>query len=211
MNHNKKLYVYGLLLCVLIITATTVSIGMRLPNNQKKPKDTPKDYDTNETPAMGIKTSGDLIPGNTSNTSIPAFSFTYAFGVGQKNLLDTQNNLYRKDMICDPSKDYTIQLTNEELTAIYVAVIENDLFSIKNNLTRNWYDTGITIGITPLFTASLTIVYAGKIKTIVYAQNYYNPNDPDVIKFLSVTQIISKILQQKENQLRIEQPRCGYI
>ena len=133
------------------------------------------------------------------------FNIHYSFGVGEKNVLDTKNNVYVKDMVCDPQKQYNIKLSEYERTIIYDAIFGNDLLNIKDNFTKYDYEA------TPLSTSTLKIEFDGKTKIIKWRADYYNNNDPDLKKFMSATTMIRKLISQKEMELNIEQPKCGYL
>ncbi len=135
----------------------------------------------------------------------------YSFGIGEKNILDTKNNLYVKDMVCDPAKEYTFQLSNGEKTIIYNSIKENDLFQIKDELTKNCNSKGECFNVEPLSTSTLKITLNGATKTIKWSANYFETDDPDLKKFQNVTRVIQDIISQKEKEIKIEQPKCGYL
>lgn len=135
----------------------------------------------------------------------------YSFGVGEKNILDTKNNLYIKDMICDLVKEYTIQLSDGEKTIIYNSIKENDLFNIKDELTENCDTEGKCFNVEPISTSTLKITLNGVTKIIKWSANYIETGDPDLKKFMKVVKVIQNIISQKEKEKRIEQPQCGYL
>ena len=140
------------------------------------------------------------------------FEIYYSFGVDEKNILDTKNNLYVKDLICGGlSEDYDFQLTESEKMTIYNSVLENDLFNIKEDFAENCDSEGLCQIITPLYSATLKITKDGKTKTIKYSGEYIYENDPELKKFLNVEKVIRDIISQKEKEMNIEQPQCGYI
>jgi len=138
------------------------------------------------------------------------FEIYYSFGVNEKNILDTKNNLYIKDMICEPSKNITLYMSAYDMTRIYDSIIQNNLFNIKDNFTNNCSPTGCQ-EISPLSTATLKIASGDKIKTIKWRANYIDKNDPELIRFQNVTDTIQNIISQKEKDMAIEKPKCGYM
>lgn len=149
--------------------------------------------------------------GQIPSESTSQFDVYYSFGVGEKNILDTKNNLYTKDMICDPSKEYDFKLTDSEKTEIYDSVLENDLWNIKDDFTENCDESGICQSIEPLSTATLTITTDEKTKTIKYSENYIFKDDPELQKFQNVVGVLQNIISQREEAMNIEQQlRCGY-
>ncbi len=138
------------------------------------------------------------------------YDLYYSFGVGEKNILDTKNNLYVKDMVCDPSKKYDFQLTGAEKTKIYNSILENDLFNIKDEFTENCDWRGCQ-EVTPLSISTLKITVDSKTKTIKWRANYINKDDPELKRFRNVVNVIQNIISQKEKEMNIEQPKCGYM
>lgn len=157
-----------------------------------------------------------FISGCTTKVQIPSepssqFDIYYSFGVGENNVLDTKNNLYVKDMICDPLKEYDFQLTEPEKSEIYNSILENDLFNIKDEFIKSCYLGGICQQVTPLSTATLKITVNGKTTAIKWSANYINREDPELKKFQNVEKIIQNIISQKEEEMNIKQPTCGYL
>jgi len=205
MTTDKKIFITGLLLCLLIVFSTTISLALQI--NGKPPK---KNGDLPPTAPDATTTLNTSEPNDTF--TVPStFTVYYRFGVGEKNIFDIQNHRYTKDMICEPSQEYYVELTEQEIDVLYHAILDNNIMNISDNFTRNWNDQGISFGVEPLSTARLTVTLNGQTKTIIWAANYYNPNDPEVIQLQNVTHLIEEILSQKETALGIEQPSCGYL
>src|SRR3990167_6509945 len=118
------------------------------------------------------------------------FEFTYSFGVGSGNVLDTQTNTYTKDMICEEDIHYRVELSEQEKQLIVQKINENNLLQIKSDFTKNCDAFGSCNDVTPLSGKDLTIKTHNQTKTINYRENYYNPNDPELKKFLEVTDLI---------------------
>ncbi len=140
------------------------------------------------------------------------FDIYYSFGVGEKNIIDTKNDLYIKDMICDGLvEEYDFQLTEAEKMSIYNSVLENDLFTIKDEFTENCDLEGKCLAVTPLSTTTLKITLDGKTKIIKWSGDYIDEDDPELEKFQNVEKVIQNIIFQKEKEMNIEQPQCGYL
>ena len=140
-----------------------------------------------------------------------SFNIYYSFGIGEKSVLDTGNNFFVKDMVCNSSKQYDFILNDDEMNEIYDAIIENDLLNIKDNFTENCDSSGNCLEVTPLSTSTLIINLNGQKKTIKYSANYFDENDLELKKLMGVQKIIQDIIDKKEKELNIEQPICGYL
>ena len=149
-----------------------------------------------------------------SSSQLPSqFEVFYAFGVHEENnFLDTRNNLYVVDMVCDPPKRYQVVLSDSEKKAIYDAVLKNDFFNIKDDLTSGCNDKGECAGQFPDTSATLTIKIEGKTKTIKYKPEYatMHENDPDIAKYKNIVTVIGGILNKRREELNVPRPRCLY-
>ncbi len=144
-------------------------------------------------------------------TGIPELNIYYSFGVREKNILDSRNQLYIKDMVCEPSKEYKIELSEEDKSSIYRAIIQNDLFNIKDNFTENCDWKGSCLEVSPSETATLKITIGDKTKIIKWSSNYINENDPELKKLNNVRKVMEWIISAKEQELNVKQPKCEYL
>jgi len=151
--------------------------------------------------------------GGTLEGPVPSgtLSIRYSFGVGEKNVLDTSRNLYIKDMVCDPPRDYEMVLDDDDTDEIQEALLRNDFFDIPEDLTENCDSSGRCMDVSPLFSATLTATMNGEKRTVKWAANYYNPKGPDVVKFREIKAVIEEIISEKEEELDIPEPRCAYL
>ncbi len=207
MKSNKKIIITGLVMTFIILAGSVIGYGVAILENTII-----NDSEGNDKVVNDKSQNYDFPPVYPEATwECPPIDIYYKFGVGEKNLLDTLNNLFIKDMVCDPSIEYEFRLTDLEKNVIYSTIIENDLFNIKDDLTENCDSEGNCLWVEPFSSALLTITIDGKTKTIKWSSNYINRDDPDLQKFLNVINTIGEIIKQKEIELDIEQPTCGYL
>jgi hypothetical protein len=138
------------------------------------------------------------------------FQIFYSFGVGEGNVLDTKNNLYEKDMVSQPDKNYTFILSNSEKKEIYDVIILNDLFDLKDEFTKNCDIRGC-INVQPESGLTLKVTIEGKSKTIKWRSSYIDGKDSEIKRLFNVTGTINTIIQNKEKEMNIEQPKDGYL
>lgn len=133
------------------------------------------------------------------------FDIYYSFGVGEKNIFDTKNDLWIKDMVCDPSLNYTVALTQNEKKVIYEAIVKNDFFSLKENMLPS---SGVSCE--PSSGLTLQVTADEKTKTVRWMCGYSESN-PDYLKLKSITNTIQNIISKKESEMSVPEPKCGYI
>ncbi|HZX20658.1 MAG TPA: hypothetical protein VFF13_06640 [archaeon] len=139
------------------------------------------------------------------------FEFTYSFGVFSDNLFDTETNSYTKDMVCEEDIQYTLELSEQEKQTILKKIIENNLLFGKSDFTENCGALGDCMNVDPQSGNDLKLKIDGVEKNFTYRNNYYNSNDPELKKYLEVTELIEQIIREKETQANIPQPTCGYM
>ena len=60
------------------------------------------------------------------------FVFELKFGVRAKNILDTENGTFTKDMILDPNITINLVLSNRELDLIWKSIVDNDFYNLSD-------------------------------------------------------------------------------
>jgi len=137
------------------------------------------------------------------------FSLVYSFGISGKNVLDSAQNRFFADMICDPPIGITINLSDTEKQAIWQSVLQNDFFSF-GNFTQNCDESGQCLSISPEEFTTLSITGNGKMHTVQHRGSYlYNDNE-NYLKFEEITEIINNILRSRDNFENLPSPRCAY-
>jgi hypothetical protein len=156
-----------------------------------------------------------IVSGCTQRIEIPGempqdFELYYSVGVGERNILDTRNNTYVHDMVCDPSIEYEMRLTESEKSEIYASVLENDLFNVKDDFTQNCNWLGYCSLMTPESGSTLTLTANGITKTIKRRGSYIHRNDPELERFENVEGVLLGIITRNKIEMNVTQPRCGY-
>ena len=126
-------------------------------------------------------------------------------------IIDTKNNVYVKDMVCNTDKKYNLNLSKDEKDEIYKSVLENNLMDIKDDFTKNCNDSDSCMMTSDNYNITVTFNVYNKTKTIKWGVNYIETNDPELKRLSNVIQTISTIIANKEQKMNIEQPQCGYI
>ena len=103
----------------------------------------------------------------TSKTdSATDFNMIFGYGVGAKNVLDTFEGTYTKDMISAPSLTIDFNLTKEDMSAIYEKIHEIDFFSYPEVFSVMTNQTG-TIGmVTPYETYYFKVKSGSETKEV---------------------------------------------
>jgi len=146
-----------------------------------------------------------------SSDPLSEFEFNYAFGVGEQNILYTHEQKYVKDMVVEDDQVYTMALTPEEKEKIRQNIIANNIFAAKGDYVQNCDEKGVCMGVVPLSSATLNVWLSDQHKVFHWRADYIDTNDAGVQRLQAVMKIINDIITAKEKEMRIPQPKGGYL
>jgi len=135
-----------------------------------------------------------------------SFEFVYSYGVGEKNIVDSQKNSYQKDMVCDPVVTNKLELSIEEKELINIAVYENDFFSIPSDLSQSDNVTCM-----PESSMTLTVNDQKSGNHTVKWKCGDSEQNPDYKRLMKIINVIDNIISKKDKSLNLPEPSCGYI
>ncbi len=138
------------------------------------------------------------------------FEVRYSFGVGEKNVLDTAEGLYAKDMVCAGPKEYTMILGNADREKIYSAIVENGFFYLKDDFTERCDEPGCG-QIKHESSVTINVTVGSHSKAIRWAAGYIRQDDPELKNLSAVSNTIYRIIERREKEMNISQPDCGYL
>jgi hypothetical protein len=134
---NKKILI---ILVIIIMLAGTYFIinnvnwkrngGNSVSNGSNQSDDGNKSANENKPANTGGNTGDESGKTNTG----AGFNLVFKYGVGGKNILDTFENRFTKDMISDPSITVDFKLTQAETESIRQKINELDLFNKESKI-----------------------------------------------------------------------------
>ena len=144
------------------------------------------------------------------------FNLIFTYGIGA-NTLDTFNNTYTRDMITDANITIDLYLSQEEMDAIYEKMIEIDFFNYPDVFSRYVPEGSIVGERTPYFSYYFKVAYDSYVKELTWNDNIRSVlirgeyiTDDKVDKLKSLTQLITHIIESKEEYKKLPEPRGGY-
>jgi len=133
----------------------------------------------------------------------------FKYGSGPtKNVLDTYQCCFTKDMVCDPPLLTSLILTKGELDSIYSLMLQMDFFNYPDTLIPDLPDS-LLISSTPYSTFYFYVESKTEIKELLWQNNISGP-DAKVQALIKLIDLISGYITRKESYLALPQPRCGY-
>lgn len=137
------------------------------------------------------------------------FNVIFKYGVDAKNVLNTYDNTFTKDMVIDPNITTTLVLSSQELDAIYQKMIEIDFFAYPNSFAVPTDPNGCTGAVTPASTYRFDVVAGDTRKTLVWGDYITNPDD-QASKLRELIRLIKTLIQARDEYKQLPQPRGGY-
>ena len=137
------------------------------------------------------------------------FAFILKYGVGAKNVLNTKDGTFTKDMISSGTKTTDLKLSDDELVTVY-----NDLRKINiMDYPEVFKPDRFVItqrSVSPNLTYELTIVYSGKQKTVFW--NDESLSEESEAKLLrGMIDRVRSIIESKDEYKKLPEPQGGYI
>lgn len=144
--------------------------------------------------------------GCSSQEDMPkTFGFIFRYGVDAKNVLNTFEHKYIKDMVVDPQITIDLQLTNKQMVSIYQKLREIDFFNYPED-----YNPEGSGGITPFSTFEFE-VKAGKLSKKIHWDDVHLSKTRDAKKMRELIGLIIKMIEDSPEYKKLPEPRGGYL
>lgn len=133
-------------------------------------------------------------------TAVSPFDFVLKYGVGAKNVLDTDHGTFTKDMIVDPSITIPLTLTHNELDAIHARITALNIFA-DSAVTHT------TVFTTPCESYDLVVEENGKTSHASLNCEAQETN----LGLKTLGEEIRAIIEEKEEYKKLPEPQGGYL
>lgn len=150
--------------------------------------------------AFGCVAKRDTLHGNKRE-----FNFMLKYGVGAKNIINTYDDTYTKDMIKDSSITIKLVLSPAELDSIFKAFNKIDVFSYPDFF--NPYSPGRK---DPFTTYRLYIQIGERKKTILWG-DYLFSTVPEAVELRKVFRMIIEMVESKDEVKDLPRASGGYM
>ena len=148
-------------------------------------------------------------PKEPAERTFPKIIFCY--GVGAKNILDTFEATFTKDLIGDPSITIRMWLTDEEISRIEGKLKEIGFFDNSTLTLSHIPDAGGVSTIqTPYSTYYLKVQYGTHVKELRWNDQYFFPKTEAMENLDELSDLIQSIIMAKPEYQKLPKPRGGY-
>lgn len=150
-------------------------------------------------------------PSSTPNKVVD-FSFTFKYGVrnepgGPRNILNTSEQTFTKDMVSGSDVTTKLSLTNDEQKQILQKILSINLFDLPNNFSDDQPSCK-----TPYSSYDLTVVYGSTTKHLSWIDHTgCNNENPTIQKLNELNKLIISIIEQKQEFKNLPSARGGYL
>lgn len=154
-----------------------------------------------------------VIPKGIDSSIMPDdFAVLYSRDRVSTPVLDTKNNLHTRDMVCDPDIQVQVTLSDQELERLWQTVVQNDFFTMPEDLTTKceYYGEGCILA-TPSFTSILNITAYGQSHAVKFNTAETPVNDKHVTDYRNIQSVIQSTIANQEEIKELPTPRCGYL
>jgi hypothetical protein len=167
--------------------ATVFAVGCDTPSNSKLPE-------------SGIVKHGcewsEILPG--SRPSDFKLLFKYGYGtINNRNVLNTFNGTYTKDLGMDPPITIDFSLSDEDLDRIYQKMVEIDFFCYPDEFVIPVPEGGIVSAFTPYQGYYFRVECSHNVKELRWEDNITNKNE-DADKLRWLTGLIISLIESKD-------------
>ncbi len=133
------------------------------------------------------------------------FTLIFKYGIGSRNILDTREGTFTKDLILDPPITVELSLTEEELQTVWVYLHRNHFYDMPESIPHS----SNTV-ITPHETYKLTVWAEGYPKKKVIMDDPYGRRSLEERRCLRIAGRLKELIRSKPVYKTLPEPRGAY-
>lgn len=138
------------------------------------------------------------------------FEFIFRYGVTARNVIDTYQDKFTKDLINDPPITANLRLTEEEMDRIYRKMVEIGFFNYPDRFTVNVPPGEPVQVVIPFDIYQFTVEKDSQIKRLDWDDKIKNP-DEKADRLRDLISLIIEIIESKPEYKQLPEPRGGYL
>jgi hypothetical protein len=151
-----------------------------------------------------------LFPSCEDNQQESSFNFIFKYGVTARNVLNTFQGTFTKDMVLDPAITTELTLTEMEMDSIYQKMEEIEFFSYHDEFEVEVPESEVIGMITPYSTYYFEVEYASGTKEVKWEDKITN-TDEKADKLRELIDLIINIIELKPEYQNLPTPSGGYM
>jgi len=140
------------------------------------------------------------------------YEFIFKYGINKKNILDTKENKFTKDMVTDSAITTELKLTVKEKKHIYKKLMEIGFFELPEKYQVKIMPDEKVAGLSPCSQYELIVLKNGNNKSVSW-NNCIVPatvKDEQFDQLMELTNLINSILTKKKEYRNLPDPKGKY-
>jgi hypothetical protein len=137
------------------------------------------------------------------------FNLEFKYGVMARNILDTFEGTYTKDMVADPPVTVELSLSEEEKDMIYEKMMEIEFFNYPDDFSIEVSSGDIIGTVTPYNSYYFKVEYDYQIKELRWEDEITN-QDEKADRLRELITLIRNIIESKEAYKELPEPTSAY-
>jgi len=147
---------------------------------------------------------------NESKTEVSSFNLVFKYGITARNILDTFERTYTKDMVTDPPITIELSLSEKEKEDIYKKMVESEFFNYPDEFSISVPPDELTGIVTPYNSYYFKVEYNSRIKELRWDDEITN-QDEQADRLRDLVMFIRNIIESKEEYKELPEPTSAYL
>jgi hypothetical protein len=142
-------------------------------------------------------------------SQISGFDLEFKYGITARNVLDTFEGTYTKDMVADPPITIDFALSEEEKEEIYQKMAEIDFFDYPDEFSVEISPDAVVTMVIPYSSYYFRVACDSQIKELRWDDDIKNP-DEQADRLRELIMLIRDIVESKEEYRALPTPTSAY-
>jgi hypothetical protein len=142
-------------------------------------------------------------------SQISGFDLEFKYGITARNVLNTFEGTYTKDMVADPPITINLALSEEEKEEIYLKMVEINFFDYPDEFSVEISPDDMVAMVTPYSSYYFRVARDSQIKELRWDDDIKNP-DEQADRLRELIMFIRNIVESKEEYRALPTPTSAY-
>ena len=147
---------------------------------------------------------------NESKTEVSSFNLVFKYGITARNILDTFEGTYTRDMVTDPPVTIELSLSEREKEDIYKKMVECEFLNYPDEFSVSVPPGELTGLVTPYNSYYFKVEYNSRIKELRWDDEITN-QDEKADRLRDLVIFIRNIIESKEEYKELPEPTSAYL
>lgn len=142
-------------------------------------------------------------------SQVSGFDLEFKYGITARNVLNTFEGTYTRDMVADPPITIDLALSEEEKEEIYLKMVEIDFFAYPDEFSVETSPDAMVTMVTPYSSYYFRVAHDSQVKKLWWDDEIKNP-DEQADRLRELIMLIRNIVESKEEYRALPTPTSAY-